>query len=144
MPKIIGFTGTQKGMNDYQRREVRKLLMAMKVTEVHHGGCIGADFDFHMICAAGIPFLLPRVHPASDVDASKITWLPAGSFVPLPAKPALKRNHAIVDAVDVMIAAPSQDHEILRSGTWATIRYAHKQNKPTFIISPGGHVRMWY
>jgi predicted Rossmann fold nucleotide-binding protein DprA/Smf involved in DNA uptake len=41
----------------------------------------------------------------------------------------LERNHLIVAACDVLNAAPLQDEEILRSGTWATIRYARKAGK---------------
>jgi hypothetical protein len=42
-------------------------------------------------------------------------------------KSYLERNRDIVDASDTMIAFPSTKHEVQRSGTWYTIKYAKKQ-----------------
>jgi hypothetical protein len=39
-----------------------------------------------------------------------------------------------------VIAAPMSSAEILRSGTWATIRYARKAGKPVLIIWPNGEL----
>lgn len=47
----------------------------------------------------------------------------------------LARNRRIVAAVDVLIAAPETDREELRSGTWATIRYARAAGKPVVMLS---------
>ena len=42
-----------------------------------------------------------------------------------PPKPPLDRNRDIVTfGRDLLIAAPLQDFEVLRSGTWATVRFA--------------------
>lgn len=44
-----------------------------------------------------------------------------------PAKPYLERNKDIAnEGIDGLIAAPSGWVEELRSGTWATVRYARK------------------
>ena len=40
----------------------------------------------------------------------------------------------------MMIAAPSEAEEQRRSGTWSTVRFARKQGKPVFVISPDGTV----
>lgn len=125
----IGFTGTQRGMTGHQLLSVDWWLGYFNqfgdITEIHHGGCIGADQEFHSMCL-GLGLPVPIVHPASDVDDSKRAYL-AGKIVQfIVAKPALKRNHDIVDSVDILIATPAQNNEILRSGTWATIRYAKK------------------
>ena len=53
-----------------------------------------------------------------------------------PEKPYLERNHDIVDNSDVLIATPKESVEQIRSGTWATIRYAKKLNKPIMIMEP--------
>lgn len=50
-------------------------------------------------------------------------------------KPYLKRNIDIVDNTDILIGCPSGE-EIVRSGTWHTIRYAKKQNKKIMMIRP--------
>jgi hypothetical protein len=52
------------------------------------------------------------------------------------AKHPLERNHDIVDQTDFMIAAPFTESEVLRSGTWSTIRYARKQGKEVYIFTP--------
>lgn len=57
-------------------------------------------------------------------------------------KSYLKRNHDIVDeGVDGLIAAPNGWVEELRSGTWATVRYARKLKRRIWIIRPDGTLR---
>jgi len=53
-------------------------------------------------------------------------------------KPPLVRNRDIVDECDLLVACPGSDHEELRSGTWACIRYARKVKRKTIIIWPDG------
>jgi len=48
------------------------------------------------------------------------------------------RNHKMVDSAGVLLATPKEDHEVLRSGTWATIRYAYKKNKQVVLVWPDG------
>ncbi len=48
----------------------------------------------------------------------------------------LIRNRNIVDETDVLLAFPATFHEVIRSGTWATIRYAKKMNKRVIIVYP--------
>lgn len=130
----IGFTGTREGMSEYQRRqfcvELLKRLEEEPESELHHGGCRGADREAHAFAAL---FACPNiVHPGSDTilpDQVQIT-----SSLIMPAKPNLVRNHDIVDTCEVLIAAPFTDEEQLRSGTWATIRYARKQGKEVVIL----------
>ena len=55
-----------------------------------------------------------------------------------PAKDYLVRNHDIVDVCDVLVATPGQKEEQIRSGTWATIRYARKIRKQIIIVYPDG------
>jgi hypothetical protein len=57
----IGFTGTQVGMTDRQKAAVKELLLSLKVTELHHGGCLGADFDVDEIC--GVLEISIVIHP---------------------------------------------------------------------------------
>lgn len=57
------------------------------------------------------------------------------------AKPYLQRNKDIVDETDVLIATPKGNEEELRSGVWATIRYARKQKKKIVIIFPDGSIK---
>jgi len=54
----------------------------------------------------------------------------------------LERNRAIVDETDILLAAPLESEEQLRSGTWATVRYARKQHKTVLVIFPNGIVQI--
>jgi len=59
-------------------------------------------------------------------------------FVLYNARPPLTRNHDIVDCTELLIACPKSMKEELRSGTWATVRYARKLERPVIIIYPNG------
>ena len=41
----IGITGRQRGMSPHQKGQLEEILVAMKVTALHHGDCVGADAD---------------------------------------------------------------------------------------------------
>lgn len=131
----IGFTGTRKGMTDIQKHGVEYQLWLLtyhitEFSEVHHGDCVGADVDFHyMAIGKHIPI---TIHPSNLRTRAYCQ----GAVLVHEPKPPLVRDHDIVDSVDVMIATPAQDREILRSGTWATIRYAKKVGRVIHIIYP--------
>ena len=46
----------------------------------------------------------------------------------------LNRNKAMVDLADLVLVAPRRNEEEVRSGTWATARYARKIGVRTTII----------
>lgn len=132
----IGFTGTQQGMTRQQAVELNGYLFDLSVAhpaiEVHHGDCIGADSEFHSI-AKSLNFIT-YAYPANIIGKRAFS---EADYI-LRTKPPLERNHDIVAAVDLMIATPAQRHEVLRSGTWATIRYARKKGVKVHIIYPQG------
>ena len=126
---IVGFTGTRQGMNDFQKSQVQQFLSGLVSTEVHHGDCLGADEDFDAIAyQRGLKIV---IHPPEN--STHRAWCSDGEV--LKPKPYIVRNHDIVDACDVLLACPSGP-EVVRSGTWATIRYAKKQGKNVIIIYP--------
>ena len=49
---VVGFTGTRSGMDIHQYSEVRLFLIEHldDIKYVMHGGCIGADEQFHRLC----------------------------------------------------------------------------------------------
>ena len=135
----VGFTGTQKGMTNQQARKLIELLLELhaleNAREFHHGDCVGADAHFHHILVKFMKHEAPDhiyIHPPDNT--SKRAWCYSKHIFPV--KPYIERNHDIVDAVDILIATPKTRHEELRSGTWATIRYARKTGKEVHVIYP--------
>ena len=125
----VGFTGTQRGMTNSQKEELVKFLQDNKVTKLHHGDCVGADKEAHDIAVSlGIE---TEVHPPDKDDKRAFC---KGDIIHEP-KPYLERNHDIVDDSELLVACPFQSKEIVRSGTWATVRYARKSGSP-IIFSP--------
>ena len=130
--KSIGFTGTQQGMTAIQKTQLQNFLRSKGEDhfEFHHGDCVGADSEAHDIAQQlGAHIVIhPPENPRKRAYRKGNTLCPTKSY--------LQRNHDIVDASDLLIATPSSSIEKVRSGTWATIRYAKKQSKPTIVISP--------
>jgi len=127
----VGFTGTQ---NDLSVAQFDLLLLVMQeledMTEAHHGDCVGADATFSAMVDAMYPNTIVHIHPPT-VNSKRANCRydeteEAFSY--------LTRNKHIVDATDVLLACPKTDEEELRSGTWATIRYARKRGKPIAIL----------
>ena len=129
----IGFTGTQVGMTKEQRQTFTKLCT--KIDSLHHGCCIGADKQVHDIATEKKIWAV--LHP--PLNRSKMA-IYEGSETRR-AKEYLQRNHDIVLETDLLIATPKEFNEQLRSGTWSTIRYARRVNKPILIILPNGKVQ---
>lgn len=134
---IVGFTGTQVGMTKEQLTAVEAILGDTYdvVTEFHHGHCIGADEEAAAIAQSlGIQII---AHPGDIVEKWAKFPLPGNIF--LKPKPNLKRNHDIVDVCELLVATPKGPPQ-LRSGTWATIRYADKVGRKVIIVKPNGEL----
>lgn len=130
----IGFTGTQVGMTDAQKYLLRALVTWVGPTEFHYGDCIGADLEaFDIVCDA-VNMCMTISHP--PINQSKRAFTDAD--IELEPREYLERNHDIVDQSYGMIAAPSSDVEQLRSGTWATVRYAVKTRRNVILLYPNG------
>jgi hypothetical protein len=104
----------------------------------HHGDCIGADQQAHRIFYDKVGGTLIYLHPPEN-DKLRAK-LDSECYHVYPAKPYLQRNFDIVSATDFLIAAPKEAEETVKSGTWATIRYAENQKKNVVIIRPDGSV----
>lgn len=138
---IIGFTGTHRGMTKEQKAAVFMWLggfwMSHVPFEFHHGMCVGADEQ-----AADLAFNLRSkivAHPGMNKDGR--VWLRSPfnhNDLVLPQKHFLDRNHDIVDVCDTLIATPGEAVEQVRSGTWATIRYARKIGRKMYVVAPDG------
>jgi hypothetical protein len=137
----VGFTGTRKGMSTAQLNQLRCVLYSFKeIVEFHHGGAEGADRQADSFVSFGehVPIVL---HPCPGVvgeqtigrsgrstyNGHDVTWREV--------LPPLVRNRNIVGEADVLIAAPEQNEETTRSGTWATVRYARRKHIPVIMLS---------
>ena len=99
-----------------------------------HGGAIGADTDAHGILSQIEGFEV-FVRPCSD--ERYWYWIDFGVINIFQPKSPLERNEDIVNDGEILIACPSRLGEELRSGTWATVRYARKVGKPVIVLDPG-------
>jgi len=131
---IFGFTGTRKGMTIMQKAMFRTMLTLWNGDKFHHGDCLGADQQAGDLAKIHGCFI--EIHPPSD---PKFRARCKGDIIH-PEKPYLYRDKDIVNACDFMVGTPRGMKEELRSGTWATIRYAKKINKRLTIIYPDGSV----
>jgi len=139
----VGFTGTQGGMTEAQRKSLRTVLKELHSGELgedefHYGACVGADSQA-VLEAFDVGYVIVA-YPANDVAMTK-QGLIHEQAVAVASMPALRRNKMIVDNSDILIAAPKYMSESLRSGTWSTVRYARKQSKPIIYIWPDGKVQ---
>lgn len=133
----IGFTGTQSGWKNQQMVRMHMLLNQMwrsGAEVMHNGDCVGSDLQaaeyWHSI--GGKIYL----HPP-DMDKKRAFFPAEWSADPLPY---LKRNQIIVTSSKLLIATPGELEEQLRSGTWATIRYARRIHRPIIYVWPDGSV----
>jgi hypothetical protein len=132
----IGFTGTRHGMTPAQADALAARLAPYAEAEAwafHHGDCQGGDAEAHQI--AWMLGAIVHVHPP-DNDTWRAYCAGPSRVLRHAPLPYLQRNQAIVEACDVLLAAPRQAQEERRSGTWATIRDAKKLGKPVIILPP--------
>lgn len=134
----LGFTGTRDGMTQAQMQVVHSILLTGMVEELHHGDCVGADAEAHALAQSeSVPLVL---HPPEDDEYQAYCSGPGIRSKAHP-KPYLVRNRQIVYCTKELIATPAQDHEIKRSGTWATVRVARNLDRKIYIVPPDG--RLW-
>lgn len=133
----LGFTGTRNGTTAEQRATLRSLLTSLKIGEVHHGACLGADTDFAVLMDDLVHDHTVHAHPSNLSGMTSTHALSLADAIHDPMPP-LERNRDIVNASDLLIACPQGKEEELRSGTWATIRYARRMGKQIIIIHPDG------
>jgi len=133
----IGFTSTQEGMTKDQRIWLNTFINDFKPVEFHHGDCIGSDSEAHELVKLIYPECKIIIHP--PLNKSKRAFNEGTQI--LKEKKYLERNKNIVNLTDILIGTPKENEEILRSGTWSTIRFAKKRNKSFHIILPNGKIK---
>jgi hypothetical protein len=134
-----GFTGTRDGLTEKQHKGLVDLLFLLVPRQVQHGDCVGADAELHNIALSlGLDI---AIRP--PIEQSHRAWcgpVPSPHIFTFPPKPYLRRDHDIVDHTNYLIGCPKTMHALLRSGTWATIRYAAKRDRVVYIVFPDGRL----
>lgn len=143
LPNVsLGFTGTRWGMGDLRVPIVSYLIEKLNPAVAHHGLCKGSDTEFHHLVRkvtnariVGHPPIRKGTYVYSECDEY---W---------EDKEYIDRDKDIVDESDILIATPNTVQEVLRSGTWTTVRYARKRMKVAsakckkiYIVTPDGKV----
>lgn len=126
-------------MTIMQLQRFQSLMCATAFSEFHSGDCVGADDQAYRLVdhwryLQGMKIKL-HGHPC-NIDPQR-AWNEYD--VEHEVKAPLVRNRDIVDCSDVIYAAPKEYEEKMRkSGTWATMRYAVRQQKDLVVVWPDG------
>lgn len=142
----LGFTGADHALTPRQNLKLRAWVgsyarncRANGITVVgHHGDCVGGDAEFHAILLSDGGVV--EIHPPDDPKKRAFCQ---GARAVYPEKPYLKRDDDVARASEVVLACPAEDREVVRSGTWATVRAAVRRGKDVVIITPDGTVRSY-
>jgi len=118
-------------MSNFQKESLRARLSWLrgKFVWFHHGDEKMSDCEAAAI-AKSFGYKI-AVHPPTD-KFSVGNWQGDHMYEALPY---LERNREIVNQSAVIIAAPRFMAEEVRSGTWMTIRYARKLDRPITILA---------
>lgn len=137
----IGFTGSQYPMTVRTKLTLHVILTDLYEENIlssppvclHHGDCINSDFEASRI-GKFIGYLV-HAHP-SFLD-KKRAFSEFNDVIHAPKEP-LERNADIARICQTLVATPRTYHEVIRSGTWTTIRRARELNREICIIFPDG------
>jgi hypothetical protein len=139
-PSIVT-SGSREGMSWQQWMTMRWLLTMLEPELVRHGDCVGSDAQVHDMVARAFPQCELHVHPGFSTG-HPLRAHRQGHVEHPPARPCA-RNHQMVNHTDITIATPFEDEPVLRSGTWATIRYSMSINRPTILIKRNGSITVY-
>jgi hypothetical protein len=132
----VGFSGSKEGMSKAQMDCVYQWLLELAMVpgpkRFHHGDCVGADTEAHVI-AKSLGYLI-TLHP--PIDPKYRAHLDSQCDLVMPQYSYHGRNHRIVIASQVLIATPKSMIE--KGGTWNSIRHAINMSKPRVIIDRQG------
>jgi hypothetical protein len=132
----LAFTGTQRGLTQIQHLRLSNWTATraeMPGRTMHLGDCIGADAECWELThrhyyTVGHPPIVSAKRAFLTYDEER------------EPEAYLDRNHSMVDEAGTLLACPGEMAEVLRSGTWATVRYARKLRRQIVIFYPDGSV----
>lgn len=152
MSRVV-FTGTQAGMTVSQLEALEKVITQVipaSAWAAHANGlCVGADTQAFYLFTNLRPDVSIYGFPANIPWKSNLAELSPLCKMVMPVRPPLQRNgdmvvwaKATLDRPELarLIAAPKKRGEVLRSGTWSTVRRARFHRLPIIYIWPDGQV----
>lgn len=116
-------------MSSTQRKFIIQILNLYEPFKIHHGDCIGADSELHVIVRSQFKDSQIIVHPPK-VDRYRSFC--EGDIIHKPKDFTVRDRDVVMESV-ILIGVP-KSLEQNRSGTWYTIRYAKRMNKPVIVI----------
>lgn len=126
----LGFTGSREGMSQHQKEQFVLEILRLNPTEFHHGDCVGADAEAHAIVREFLPNTKIVIHPPASNSARAFCkgdeYKDPMAYIP--------RDRQIVINTEYLIGTPKSDKEVIRSGTWTTIRYARKLQRLNKVL----------
>jgi hypothetical protein len=143
---IVTFTGTKAGMSSAQLQTFHDVLKdAGYVALFRHGACVGADRQAHNAAWGHVSVIdmwpsnvtqdMWAKHVKQHYDRNTPTI-----FSIQPIHLPLTRNRLMLIDSGLLIATPRETEEVIRSGTWTTIRYARKMKVPIVRIHANGEI----
>lgn len=146
MPQLtVLVTGTERGGTLVQLKVADVLLRSWQPSLLLHGGCIGVDDELD---ALAVELNISReIFPSTLLNKrvpDEVFQRRGGSLVIHPPAPPLSRNRVMVRRASRVLALPAEAREILRSGTWTTVRYARAllSRDRIYAVAPdGGFIR---
>jgi hypothetical protein len=145
---VVGITGTQTGLTDNQRKTLEKTFKLFETNfknfHLLHGDCVGVDCEAHCLYLrmnfGGKIIIFP---PKNNIKRAYCTSLQSSQTIILPEEEYLVRNKNIVQNADILIACPKEENgEMIRSGTWFTVRYAKNFYNKIILIRPSGKIEI--
>lgn len=144
----IAVTGTQEGMTRGQEWTLIGLWLPLAqnpldhlVVKLHHGDCVGVDSEANEI-ARELGFKTEAWPYEREDRINKKRAFSQVDVCNLPTADPMERNYKIALAgKDGLYALPKEMDEVVRSGTWSTVRRARKLERKIWIIRPDGSVK---
>lgn len=131
----MGFSGTREGMTDVQKSTVENVIDWFRPQELHHGDCIGSDAEVHAI-ARKHEYIWLVGHPPTDDSRRAFCEF---DQIRLPQEFKARDKRIVIES-NILVATPKKPFEVLRSGTWTTIRYGFEAKIPVLVVRPNGSV----
>ncbi len=138
----IGFSGSQRLPTFAQQESLWWFLNQFESFVGHHGDCIGSDAVFDQLARRSKAFESMVIYPMAG-GAKRAFCQPGPKDTVRPEAPPLVRNGHIAEACKFLVTTPKEDHMVLRSGTWSTVRRALDLGKEVVIICQNGAIVPW-